>query len=65
MFYLHNFRIQDLPLQKYGLSFACAGFAHAFILTLQGESYQPESKIQQPPQRRTKFPPRFQTDRHQ
>lgn len=33
-------------------------------LTLQGETYQPESKIQQPSQRRSEFPHRFQTDRH-
>ena len=35
------------------------------LLTLQGESYQPESKIQQPSQRRSEFPSRFQTNRHQ
>lgn len=37
----------------------------AFILTLQGESYQPESKTQQPPQRRSEFPSRLQTGRQQ
>lgn len=37
----------------------------AFTLTLQGESYQPESKTQQPPQRRPEFPPRRQAGRQQ
>lgn len=41
-------------------------FVHArSFLTLQGESYQPESKTQQPPQRRSEFPPRPQAGRQQ
>lgn len=61
-----GFHIQDLPSWKYGLLFACAKIrTRAFILTLQGESYQPESKTQQPPQRRSEFPPRPQAGRQQ